>query len=321
MSLVVPGLIVGTVAISTALIMANKLILSEYKFGCPTFLTAFHFILSWFLLRLMISFKFLEQSLNFPNLEAWKIALFGVGGIALMNWNLKVNSIGFYQLSKLCTIPYMVAFKFIVRHEHTSLKLCSALLVLLIGLALFTVNDVEVSIVGTVLAIFAVVSTAQAQIMISSVQRDYRIGATQLNYEIMPRQFMICLISALFVETSGTHDIRQQDWQFRIFAGFLGTGLLAVAGNIIGYSIMGKLGPITWQVVGHVKTMLIFVIGLIMFPTQEESAEQRTKKIGGLVAAMGGVILYTVFEMQAKAEEAKKAENRRILADDDLDHK
>jgi solute carrier family 35 protein E3 len=312
MSLVVPALIVGTVAISTALIMVNKLILSQYKFGCPTFLTSFHFILSWFLLRLMIAFSFLERALSFPSLEAWKIALFGVGGIALMNWNLKVNSIGFYQLSKLCTIPYMLAFKFFARNERTSLRLCSALLVLLVGLALFTVNDVEVSLIGTALAAFAVVSTAQAQIMIASVQREHRIGATQLNYEIMPRQFVICLLSALFVETSGSHNILQQNWEWRIVAGFLGTGLLAVAGNIIGYAIMGRLGPITWQVVGHVKTMLIFVIGLIMFPTSGESAEQRTKKIGGLVVAMGGVILYTVFEMQAKAEEAKKPDNQRI---------
>jgi solute carrier family 35 protein E3 len=269
----------------------------------------------------MIAFSFLERASNFPTLESWKIALFGVGGIALMNWNLKINSIGFYQLSKLCTIPYMVAFKFFVRNERTSLKLCSALLVLLVGLALFTVNDVEANLIGTIIAVFAVVSTAQAQIMISSVQRDFHIGATQLNYEIMPRQFVICLISALFVETSGTRDIRQQNWEFRIFAGFLGTGLLAVAGNIIGYAIMGRLGPITWQVVGHVKTMLIFVIGLIMFPTREESGEQRMKKIGGLAVAMGGVVLYTVFEMQAKAAEAKRAENQRILPHEDLDDK
>jgi solute carrier family 35 protein E3 len=308
MSLAIPALIIGTVAISTALIMANKLILTEYKFGCPTFLTAFHFILSFVLLRVMIAFNFLEQAVNFPTLEAWKIAIFGVGGVALMNWNLKVNSIGFYQLSKLCTIPYMVAFKFLVRQERTSLKLCSALLVLLIGLALFTVNDVEVTLIGTILAGFAVVSTAQSQIMISSVQREHHIGATQLNYEVMPRQFVICVISAVFVETSGAHDIRRQNWQFRIYAGFLATGLLAVAANIIGYAIMGRLGPITWQVVGHVKSILIFVIGLAMFPTREESSEQRVKKIGGLVVAMAGVILYTVFEMQAKAAEAKKAE-------------
>jgi hypothetical protein len=59
--------------------------------------------------------------------------------------------------------------------------------------------------------------------------------------------------------------------------------------------------------------MLIFVLGLILFPTLEESASQRTKKIGGLVVAMGGVVLYTVFEMQAKAEEAKKSEMQTIL--------
>jgi hypothetical protein len=134
---------------------------------------------------------------------------------------------------------------------------------------------VEVNFLGTVLAFFAVVSTAQAQLMISSVQRDFRIGATPLNYEVMPRQFVICLISALFVETSGAHDIRKQNWKFRIFAGFLGKGLLAVVGNIVGYAIMGNLGPSIWQVVGHVKTILIFVIRLTMFPTRLCGAHRR----------------------------------------------
>jgi solute carrier family 35 protein E3 len=313
MSLVIPALIVSTIAISTTLIMANKLILTQYKFQCPTFLTAFHFVLSWFLLRVMISLKFLDAATNFPSIESWKIAVFGVGGIALMNWNLKVNSIGFYQLSKLCTIPYMVIYKLLVKNERTSLKICSSLLVLLVGLALFTVNDVEMNLIGTILAFFAVISTAQAQVMISAVQKDYRITATQLNFEVMPRQFVVCFISALFVETSGSHNILRQDWALRIVAGFIGTGLLAVVGNIVGYAIMGKLGPITWQVVGHVKTMLIFVLGLILFPTLEETAAQRTKKIVGLVIAMGGVVLYTVFEMQAKAQEARKAKAQTIL--------
>jgi solute carrier family 35 protein E3 len=261
----------------------------------------------------MISFKFLEASTNFPSIEGWKIAVFGFGGIVLMNWNLKVNSIGFYQLSKLCTIPYMVLYKLTVKKETTSLKICSSLLILLVGLALFTVNDIEVNLIGTVLAFFAVVSTAQAQIMISAVQKEFRIGSVQLNYEVMPKQFVICLASALCVETSGTRNVFQQDWGLRIVLGFLGTGLLAVAGNIVGYAIMGKLGPITWQVVGHVKTMLIFVIGLIMFPTLEESPAQRTKKIAGLVIAMGGVVLYTLFEMKEKELEAKKSDLQKML--------
>jgi hypothetical protein len=69
MYLVIPSLIVATITISTALIVPNKLILIEYKFAGLLFLTAFHFVLSWFVLRLMIAFKFLEQSVNLLSIE------------------------------------------------------------------------------------------------------------------------------------------------------------------------------------------------------------------------------------------------------------
>jgi solute carrier family 35 protein E3 len=129
----------------------------------------------------------------------------------------------------------------------------------------------------------------------------------------MPRQFAICTISALLIETNGPHNIINQPWCWQIVLGFLGTGMIAVISNMVGYAIMGRLGPITWQVVGHVKTILIFVIGLILFPTVQESDSQRSKKIYGLVIAMGGVVLYTAFEMQAKGKQGKASELEAII--------
>jgi hypothetical protein len=49
-----------------------------------------------------------------------------------------------------------------------------------------------------------------------------------------------------------------------------------------------------------------------MFPTGE---------LAGLVVSMESVILYTVFEMQAKAAEAKRSEMQHILLCDDVDDK
>jgi solute carrier family 35 protein E3 len=79
-------------------------------------------------------------------------------------------------------------------------------------------------------------------------------------------------------------------------------------GNVIAFSLIGKAGPVTFQVVGHVKTMLIFIFGLLLFPEKEESHSQFVKKITGLVVSMVGVILYTVFEIRAKEQEKKLPE-------------
>lgn len=84
---------------------------------------------------------------------------------------------------------------------------------------------------------------------------------------------------------------------------------MAVLGNVIGFSLIGKAGPVTFQVVGHVKTMLIFIFGLIMFPSRQESSEQFKKKILGLCISMVGVVFYTVFELKNK--EAERLKNLR----------
>jgi uncharacterized protein YacL len=91
------------------------------------------------------------------------------------------------------------------------------------------------------------------------------------------------------------------------------SGVFAVIGNVIGFSLIGKAGPVTFQVVGHVKTMLTFIFGLLMFPERSETTEQLRKKILGLVVSMAGVILYTVFEMQIKGKEEDAAKRLLIL--------
>ena len=81
------------------------------------------------------------------------------------------------------------------------------------------------------------------------------------------------------------------------------TGCLAVMGNSVGFSLIGRAGPVTFQVVGHVKTMSIFIFGLMMFPPVMEPREKKIKKIIGLIISMSGVILYTIFEIKNKKKE------------------
>ena len=49
--------------------------------------------------------------------------------------------------------------------------------------------------------------------------------------------------------------------------------------------------------------MLIFIVGLILFPASQESSKQFRNKICGLVVAMFGVIMYSYFEIQYKQRE------------------
>ena len=308
-----PLLIAGSIAASTALIMVNKMLMSKRHFNCPTFLTAFHFLLTYSLLEFMGRFHFFEITTALPNSEAWRMAIFGTVSIVFMNINLKVNSIGFYQLSKLCTIPCLVAYKYFALKQTTPPKTLMSLGVLLVGLTLFTVNDVQFSATGSIIAAVAVVTTAAYQTMTGSLQKKFSINGTQLMHQVGFPQFVLAMMAGIVLETSGTvNNIFEQEFTGAQIILILASGACAVLGNVIAFSLIGRAGPVTFQVVGHVKTMLIFIFGLIMFQSVDETPEQLRKKILGLCISMAGVILYTVFEMQAKAAEPAKPAERLV---------
>lgn len=308
-----PFLIVGSIAASTVLIMVNKMLMSTHNFNCPTFLTSFHFLLTYALLDFMGRHHFFEITTALPTSEAWWMALFGTVSIVFMNFNLKVNSIGFYQLSKLCTIPCLVIYKFFALKQSTPPKTLMSLGVLLIGLFLFTVNDVQFSVAGSIIATVAVITTAAYQTMTGSLQKKFSINGTQLMHQVGFPQFVLGMIAGVLLETSGTkNNIFEQEFSTTQVVLIIVSGLCAVLGNVIAFSLIGRAGPVTFQVVGHVKTMLIFIFGLIMFQATNETPEQMRKKILGLCISMTGVILYTIFEMQAKAGEPAKPAERLV---------
>jgi solute carrier family 35 protein E3 len=306
--LVTPFLILGSIVASTCLILVNKQVMSVHGFKCPTFLTSYHFLMTFTVCQLMGQLHFFEIDTVFPRHEAWKMAAFGVISIVFMNFNLKTNSIGFYQLSKLCTIPCLVLYKFFVLRQSTPSSTLFSLAVLLVGLCLFTVNDVQFNIVGSLIAAVAVVTTATYQTLTQTSQKAFGVTGTQLSHRVGFPQFVICFASGLVIETHGAGNILAQDYPLIMVVLALSTGLFAVMGNVIGFSLIGRAGPVTFQVVGHVKTMLIFILGLLLFPEKEESHSQFVKKIAGLVVSMVGVVLYTVFEIRAKEREKKVQE-------------
>jgi len=310
------ALIAVSFCTATALILINKQVMNNYGFEYPTFLTAYHFGLGLLVLNVMVNFGFISADFSVPKMLRWTTGAFGVGSIVFLNLNLKVNSIGFYQLSKLSNIPMMVIYKFIFKGMKTPLESLLSLAVLLVGLALFTVNDVEFHYLGFAIAAVAITSTTVFQSRSAFMQGEYGITGPQLNHIVALPEFVLCSLAALAGEATGAKGIVNHVFQGPELGLVLLTGLLAVYGNIIGFIMLGKLGPVTFQVIGHVKTILVFVFGLMMFPPKvQESNAQKGKKIAGLIVSMIGVILYTFFELRIKAREAASVDTEDDFPD------
>ncbi|CAI7740271.1 unnamed protein product [Closterium sp. NIES-53] len=80
---------------------------------------------------------------------------------SLFTWLLPLLPL---QMAKLAIIPCTVCLQILFLKMRFSLQVQASLLVLLLGVGIATVTDLELNFVGTVLAALAIVSTCVAQI-------------------------------------------------------------------------------------------------------------------------------------------------------------
>ena len=76
------------------------------------------------------------------------------------------------------------------------------------------------------------------------------------------------------------------------------SGFLAVGVNVSFFGLIGKTSPVTYQVVGHLKTVLILIAGFVLFPPKQEVDKTTLyKTIAGILISLFGIFLYTYFKL------------------------
>ena len=288
--------IVSSIFFSTAIITVNKSLTRVYNFHWMTTLTSFHFLFTYILLEIMCRLNLFERANGFPMTRRWLLAAWGVGSVVFMNYNLQKNSVGFYQLSKLCTIPALVVFKYFYEKQTTPTNILFSLTILLIGVFLYSVNDVEYNTQGCIIAIIAVVATCGFQWKSAQEQKTYNIKGTQCQHATALPQFVLALCSSFGSEFYGENSILNHHFEKKELLIILITALLSVGVNVSFFILIGKTSPITYQVVGHLKTVLILVSGFIMFPPPPDADKSRLNKtILGVLVSLCGIFLYSYF--------------------------
>ena len=214
-----------------------------------------------------------------------------------MNLNLAANSVGFYQLSKLACIPVTLLMEKVCYNRIPSLTVLLTLLPLLAGVGMGTVNDVTINFIGTMYALFAVVAAPVAQILTSNVQKEMECGAMQLLHRTSP-----LIVVQIAMATPIFHDVgmiveNRPSWF--ITGHILLSCALAFGVNVSNYMVLGLTSPVTYQVMGHLKTTLILVIGCITFktlPTPSTAFGMFLAVFGGKDACNGGGEMVVFFQ-------------------------
>jgi solute carrier family 35 protein E3 len=81
--------------------------------------------------------------------------------------------------------------------------------------------------------------------------------------------------------------------------------------NVATFSLIGRTSSVTYQVVGHAKTILLLILGYVFFPSPWESKAQRLRAILGIVVALIGVFLYSRVRLDIQKEQQRLEEDRQ----------
>lgn len=277
--------VIGNILSVVGVVIMNKYITEVDGYNFMVFLSFLHFAFTSIGCRVMMMGGFFTWT-PAPFSGVLPVAIGSLLSVAFMNLNLSHNSVGFYQLSKLLCIPVTLWVQYVAYNTTVSRSVQFTLIPITFGVGYATVYDIEIRFVGFIFAGCAILATAVAQIFTNVYQKSLDCNALQLLHHTSPLIACGMLIMCPFFD-----DVKALvNYEYHI-GGVIRicvSCFFALGVNVSNYLVLGKTSPLTYQVLGHLKTILILVLGFLFF---NKTVDMRN--VLGIIIAMVGVIAYT----------------------------
>jgi len=322
MSVLAPAL--TNIVASVGIILTNKQLVTGLDFHFILTTLCLNFATTSTICSLMARMGRFEPK-SFPTWDRWRVALLAVLTVLTNNASVEANSVGFYQIFKLLIIPtVMLTERFQGVKRSYSWPIICSLLVSSVGVGMATVSDVQINWRGFVLAILSDICTAQFQIWQSGKQHEYGLSSTQIQHAVGWEQTAVALFGTVLfdialpsakgkmllrpggiLEHQFSSNWLEARWLFACCS-------IAVVMNLSTYALLGKTSPVTYQVIGQLKTCLVVGFGYLAFDSK--AAEVTTGwlifRFIGVVIASAGILSYGIFKTreQKPTEEVKAKE-------------
>ncbi|XAR60814.1 hypothetical protein NMG60_11034333 [Bertholletia excelsa] len=287
---------------SVSIVICNKALISTLGFSFATTLTSWHLLVTFCSLHVALWLKLFEHK-PFDPRTVMGFGILNGTSIGLLNLSLGFNSVGFYQMTKLAIIPCTVLLETLFFRKKFSRNVQLSLGILLLGVGIATVTDLQLNALGSVLSLLAVVTTCIAQIMTNTIQKKFKVSSTQLLYQSCPYQAITLFITGPFVDGLLTNkNVFAFKYTPQVLAFIVLSCLISVSVNFSTFLVIGKTSPVTYQVLGHLKTCLVLAFGYVLLHDPFS-----WRNIIGILIAVVGMILYSYccsLEGQQKATEA-----------------
>ena len=274
------------VAASIGIVFANKLVFVLAEFPFPVTLTLLHILATAIGMRVFARQGFFEV-VELSKLQVVPVAAAYIGYVILGNMSIQWNSIGFYQISKILATPAVMLLERIFYQKTSTASIKGAVVVMCIGIALATVTDATVTTAGALIALTSVACSASYSVLIGAKQKEFGVGSMQLLHQFSPLAALMLLAALPFAEQvlppvgpafEGTARPSVLGWvQTRATPGAVFVVLLSAAmGLLLNWSmfvVIGSTSALTFNVMGHIKTVLVIVGGMAFFGTFPSAPE------------------------------------------------
>lgn len=276
------------VVTSVGIIIVNKALMATYGFSFATTLTGMHFATTTLMTAVLRWLGYIQSS-HLPYRELLKFVLFANFSIVGMNVSLMWNSVGFYQIAKLSMIPVSCLLEVVFDRIRYSRDTKLSIAVVLLGVGVCTVTDVSVNTKGFVAAFIAVWSTALQQYYVHFLQRKYSLSSFNLLGHTAPAQAASLLLVGPFVDYWLTNK-RIDAFNFNVpsLVFIVISCTIAVGTNLSQFICIGRFTAVSFQVLGHMKTILVLILGFLFFGKEGLNLHV----VIGMIIAVVGMVWY-----------------------------
>jgi solute carrier family 35, member E3 len=298
-----------------AIVFVNKAVLTVIGFRFTVTLTCIHTMATWLAARILSEVGVITRK-RLPRRSTLALASAFAGYIILCNASLSLNTVGFYQLTKIAIAPTVMIMQAISQRRYPPVNISVCVLTACVGIGLATVFDTQVmtNVPGLIIGVLSVAVSSQYGIWIGSMTKKHSVTSMQLLEQYLPYASLMMAICvplesmAMAITSPGGATVWTFAYSHQAIAMIAVSATLGIVVTFSTFLVIGHTSPLTYAIVGHVKTVFILGGGVVMFGDQISRI-----KMLGIMMALGGVFAYTRLKMIAQAKAlADAATGQRI---------
>ncbi|KAF4666132.1 hypothetical protein FOL47_004245 [Perkinsus chesapeaki] len=284
---------------STSIIWINKLAYNN-GFTWATTLTVMHFLVTFIGLCLCVmSGQFAYKPISVRSVLPLCVAFCGF--VVFNNLSLQYNTVGTYQLMKVMTTPVIVVIQYICYSTTLPLIQLLALVPICLGVILATATSVEVNPLGIFFGVAGILSTSLYQIWVKTKQDELKCSSQQLLLYQAPLSALMLMLVVPMADDITT--LMRFDWYTYAGCLVIASSGMAFLVNLSIFLVIGKTSPISYNVLGHAKLVVILSSGYIAF-----GEPYTLPNLLGVGLTVFGIVSYTHLKMAQARKPIREVE-------------